>query len=123
MLSCQCVALKRNCRCHGAWNLQRHAAVREVSVEMHKVPCHKLSHRINNKVIEGKIVFLTLATLFFFGKWPWQVGKVVQENMPPSRFVQLRRGRDVSACTLKCLEMIQNVAWFLHCAKVVSSVS
>ena len=69
MLSCQCVALKRNCRCHGAWNLQRHAAVREVSVEMHKVPCHKLSHWINNKVIEGKIVFFNACN----GVFLWQM--------------------------------------------------
>ena len=48
MLSCQCVALKWNCRCHGAWNLQRHATVREVRVEMHEVLCHKLSHLIKS---------------------------------------------------------------------------
>ena len=55
-------------------------------------------------IIAMEDCFSTLATFFFFGKWLWQiwqVGKVVQENMPPSRFVQLRRGPDVSACTLK----------------------
>ena len=76
-------------------------------------------------IIAMEDCFSTLATFFFFGKWLWQiwqVGKVVQENMPPSRFVQLRRGPDVSACTLKWVEMIQNVVWLLHCV-VVSSVS
>ncbi|CAL1143815.1 unnamed protein product [Cladocopium goreaui] len=54
-------------RCHGAWNLQRHAAVREV-------------------------------------------GKVVQENMPPSRFVQLRRGQKAAAAAA----FLASIAGLLH---------
>ena len=114
-----------NCRCHGAWNLQRHATVREVSRDAQStvseaVPLEKVwqSHGV-----EDCFSMIMIASLFLFGKWPWQVGKVVRENMPPSRFVQLRRGRNRSVCTLKCIEMLPNVAWFLHCVKFVSSVS
>ena len=92
-----------NCRCHGARNLQRHATVREVSRDARStvseaVPLDKVwqSHGV-----EDCFSMIMIASLFLFGKWPWQVGKVVRENMPPSRFVQLRRGRNRSVLHFK----------------------